>query len=232
MIGTPASLVRIAVFASMMVCLLLSGCGSQPVRKPQTYIVKAGDTVYSIAWKHGVDYHELARVNHIGRDFHINIGQILQLPYGGATPIKPVASKPTATRPADSQMPVINSTIRWQWPVLSNNYSATTRPNGGKGLVINGNAGQDVNAAASGKVVYAGTGLLGYGQLLIIKHDDVFLSAYGHTQDLYVHEGDSVVGGQKIASMGKGPNGTPQLYFEIRSNGSPVSPLSLLPQQR
>lgn len=221
------------VCASMIMLMTLSGCGSAPIRKPQSYTVKAGDTIYSIAWKHGVDYHELARVNHIGRDFHISIGQVLQLPKGSAAPTKaPVNNSVTIAKPVDNAVPSIASHIRWQWPVLGNSYSATTRPNGGKGLVINGSVGQDVRATAPGKVVYAGTGLLGYGQLLIIKHDEVFLSAYGHTQDLFVHEGDSVSASQKIASMGKGPDGTPQLYFEIRSNGSPVSPLSLLPQQR
>lgn len=207
--------------------VMLSGCSTQPVRKPLTYTVKSGDTLYSIAWRNGVDYHELAHVNRIGRDYHISIGQELHIPIR-ATSAKPVA-KPISP---DKASPVIHSSIHWQWPVLSKDFAATTRPNGGKGLLINGNAGQDIKAAASGKVVYAGTGLLGYGQLLIIKHDEVFLSAYGHTQNLFVHEGESVSTGQKIATMGKGPSGTSQLYFEIRSNGTPLSPLSLLPQQR
>ncbi len=209
--------------------LILSACGSQPIRKPASYTVKAGDTIYSVAWRNGVDYHALARFNHIGRDYHISIGQVLRLPVSGTASTKSATAKPAST---DKPTPVINSNIRWQWPVISNHYSATVRPNGGKGLMITGNTGQDIVAAAAGRVVYAGTGLLGYGQLLIIKHDEIFLSAYGHTQTLFVHEGDFVNGGQKIASMGKGPSGTPQLYFEIRSNGSPLSPLPLLPQQR
>ncbi len=209
--------------------LIITGCGSQPVRKPTTYTVKPGDTIYSIAWRNGMDYHELARFNHIGRGYHINVGQVLRLPIAGNVIVKSVPSTSIVkAKPA----PVIVSHVHWQWPVISNSYSATTRPNGGKGLLINGVVGQDIVAAASGKVVYAGSGLLGYGQLLIVKHDEVFLSAYGHTQNLFVHEGDAVNAGQKIASMGKGPSGAPQLYFEIRSNGSPLSPLSLLPQQR
>lgn len=215
----------------MISMLLLAACGSQPIRRPATYIVKPGDTLYSIAWRNGVDYHELARFNHIGSDFRINAGQVLRFPGRGAMHQSPVVTaRSAASAPASSPMPV--SHIDWRWPASSNDYSLTTRPNGGKGLVINGITGQNIVAAAAGKVVYAGTGLLGYGQLLIIKHDESFLSAYGHTQSLYVHEGDAVSAGQKIASMGTGPDGTPQLYFEIRSNGRPLSPLSLLPQQK
>ena len=214
----------------VLVVAVLSACGSQPIRRPVTYTVKAGDTIYSIAWRNGVDYHELATINHIGRHYRIDVGQVLKLPRDAVLN----TTTNVVSAPAKSAKPVaiIQSSVRWQWPVAGNDYAATTRPNGGKGLMINGNAGQDIKAAASGKVVYAGSGLLGYGQLLIIKHDEVFLSAYGHTQNLFVHEGDSVSAGQKIATMGKGPNGTPQLYFEIRSNGVPLSPLSLLPQQR
>jgi len=231
--ASPRSFIFIALLTTLA---LLSACGTQPVRKPATYTVKAGDTLYSIAWRNGTDYHELARLNHIGRSYHISIGQVLNLPRD-AQPVN-VARLPSVTANIAKPAPITQSNIRWQWPVTvmasdnGNGYAATTRPNGGKGLVINGIDGQDIKAAASGKVVYAGTGLLGYGQLLIIKHDEVFLSAYGHTQNLFVHEGDAVSAGQKIATMGKGPNGTPQLYFEIRSNGSPLSPLSLLPQQR
>ena len=94
--------------------------------------------------------------------------------------------------------------------------------------MINGKLGQDVKAAAAGRVVYTGTGLLGYGQLIIVKHDDVYLSAYGHTQSVLVHENDQVTRGQTIATMGNGPSGMPMLYFEIRVNGQPTNPLPLL----
>ena len=109
--------------------------------------------------------------------------------------------------------------------------SLTARPNGGHGLTITGKLGQDVRAASNGHVVYLGSGLLGYGQLLIIKHSDAYLSAYGHTQAVFVKEGDAVGMGQRIATMGAGPQGTPMLYFEIRSNGTPGNPLLLLPKR-
>ena len=89
-----------------------------------------------------------------------------------------------------------------------------------------------MRAASGGRVVYLGTGLLGYGQLLIIKHSDAYLSAYGHTQSVNVKEGDAVSIGQRIGTMGAGPQGTPMLYFEIRSNGTPGNPLALLPARK
>jgi lipoprotein NlpD len=107
----------------------------------------------------------------------------------------------------------------------------TTRPNGGQGLSISGQLGQEIHAAASGRVVYTGTGLLGYGQLVIIKHSDTYLSAYGHTQAVAVREQETVSAGQRIATMGQGPQGPPLLYFEIRTNGAPGNPLLLLPQR-
>jgi lipoprotein NlpD len=88
--------------------------------------------------------------------------------------------------------------------------------------------GDDVRAAAAGRVVYTGSGLLGYGQLVILKHNETYLSAYGHTQSVAVREGDAVSAGQRIATMGAGPNGAAMLYFEIRINGTPGNPLTFL----
>lgn len=95
--------------------------------------------------------------------------------------------------------------------------------------MIRGTAGQEIRSAASGRVVYFGSGLLGLGQLLIIKHNDSYLSAYGHADAVVVHEGDYVVAGQRIASMGTDGQGKPSLYFEIRINGAPGNPLTYLP---
>jgi lipoprotein NlpD len=86
-----------------------------------------------------------------------------------------------------------------------------------------------VRAAGPGRVVYTGSGLLGYGQLVIIKHNDTYLSAYGHTQSVAIREGETVTAGQRIATIGAGPGGAPMLYFEIRVNGAPANPLALLP---
>jgi lipoprotein NlpD len=122
--------------------------------------------------------------------------------------------------------------VQWLWPVQSGNVTLTTRPNGGQGLTIAGTAGQEIRSAGAGRVVYTGTGLLGYGQLVIVKHNETYLSAYGHTKAVMVHERDSVQAGQAIATMGEGPNGSPMLYFEIRINGRPTDPRPLLPANK
>ena len=98
-------------------------------------------------------------------------------------------------------------------------------------MTIAGRRGDEVRAAGAGRVVYTGSGLLGYGQLIIVKHNDTYLSAYGHADAVAVREGQTVTAGQRIASMGTGPQGDPLLYFEIRVNGSPSNPLPLLPSR-
>lgn len=216
----------------VLLALILHACGSSPpIRSGGSYTVKTGDTLYSIARRFGVDYRELARWNRIGSDYQIHPGQVLQLRGSGnrvdvaSGPTRAQTSTPTPSAPPPAA-------FQWNWPTASNNFVSTARPNGGLGLMINGQAQQDICAVAPGKVVYSGAGLLGYGQLLIIKHDDTYLSAYGYTENILVSEGAQVSAGQKIASMGKGPSGAAQLYFEIRVNGKPVDPLLLLPRQR
>lgn len=213
-----------------LIALLLSGCASDPPGSG-TYIVKRGDTLYSIATKYRVDYRDLARWNGIGRDYVIHPGQILKL--GPKVAVRKTAPASTATTPTKREPPrPTGPPIQWQWPVDEGRFTLTTRPNGGQGLTIDGRAGQDIRAASDGRVVYTGTGLLGYGQLVIIKHSEIYLTAYGHTQAVVVREGDQVRAGQRIATMGNGPQGKPMLYFEIRINGTPGNPLSLLPQRR
>lgn len=241
--SSPVSLV--ARWSSWWSCIVLvvwlvaaAGCASEPAR-PATYTVKRGDTLYSIAWRHRLDYHDLARWNRIGRDYVIYPGQVLRLSPDGRVAASTSSGK-TPSRPATTPRPAARSPaplpvgppIKWQWPVEGGRATLTNRPNGGHGLTIEGRAGQDIRAAGSGRVVYTGTGLLGYGQLVIIKHSETYLSAYGHTQSVAVREGDQVIAGQRIATMGNGPQGTPLLYFEIRVNGTPENPLPLLPQRR
>ena len=102
-------------------------------------------------------------------------------------------------------------------------------PGSGTGILLAGTPGQAVRAAAGGRVVYSGGGLIGYGQLIIVKHNDTYLSAYGHNSSLLVEEGDNINKGQRIATMGEGPGQEPRLHFEIRRNGKPVNPRQYLP---
>jgi lipoprotein NlpD len=225
--GSSRSIVPLLALA-----LILSACSSTPPAKPGgTYVVRSGDTLYSIASRHGLDFREVARWNGIGRDYRIYPGQVLRLgPGGRATAAAPTrSSASTTTRVVPPQAPI--PAIPWQWPVDGGVAKLTERPNGGHGLMISGKLGQDIRAASGGRVVYLGSGLLGYGQLLIIKHSDAYLSAYGHTQTVSVKEGDAVAIGQRIATMGTDAQGTPMLYFEIRSNGTPGNPLLLLPKR-
>jgi len=217
--------------------LLVAGCASNP--EGGSYTVKRGDTLYSIAFRHKVDYKDLARWNGIGRDYVIYPGQTLRLSPPGkgssrtASPTPKSSSRPTPPKAPTPRQPVIPSgpPVQWQWPVAAGTATLTSRPNGGQGLMIVGKLGDDVRAAGPGRVVYTGSGLLGYGQLIIIKHNETYLSAYGHLQSVLIQEGDAVSAGQRIATMGNGPQGSPQLYFEIRINGTPGNPLALLPQR-
>jgi lipoprotein NlpD len=145
-------------------------------------------------------------------------------------PPKPKPKPKPASPPRQAVIPA-GPPPKWQWPVSDGKATLTSRPNGGNGLTIVGTLGEDIRSAGGGRVVYTGSGLLGYGQLIIIKHNETYLSAYGHLQSVLIKEGDTVSAGQRIATMGNGPQGSPLLYFEIRVNGTPRNPLALLPQR-
>jgi lipoprotein NlpD len=121
--------------------------------------------------------------------------------------------------------------VRWLWPTEGKLVNRFAAGSGRKGLDLGGKLGQPVKAAADGEVVYSGNGLIGYGNLIIIKHDDVFLSAYGHNKKLLVREGAKVKAGQAIGEMGQHPKSGSILHFEIRRHGKPVDPLLYLPNQ-
>jgi lipoprotein NlpD len=219
-----------SLLAVLLSAALLASCSSEPERR-QTYTVKRGDTLYAIAWRHKLDWQDLARWNGIRRDYVIHPGQVLKLyPSRGraarAAPSSTSSARQTAPARAPSAAPV-----QWQWPVSGGTATLTSRPNGGQGLTVSGRLGDEIHAAAAGRVVYTGSGLLGYGQLVILKHNETYLSAYGHTQSVAVSEGDAVAAGQRIATMGAGPQGEPLLYFEIRVNGTPGNPLTFLPHR-
>jgi len=270
------------------------------------YVVARGDTLYSIAFKHGMDYRALAARNGIAPPYVIYPGQVLRIdmavapsaparvartptppretrpqsnapvfetmpnepepvthaapaastsvalatraePVGGAGATQPVAPPanpvPQVTNPpintaATTPLPAIVAGktrgvdgITWQWPADGAVISGFQDGNGGSGagLDIAGNAGDPVRAAADGVVVYSGNGLIGYGELIIIKHSDSYLSAYGHNRKRLVKEGEHVRAGQLIAEMGSSGAPREELHFEIRKNGKPVDPTDYLP---
>jgi lipoprotein NlpD len=211
-------------------CLLLNGCADTRGDQRDVYVVRPQDTVYSIAWRYGLDFRDLARWNHIGPDFRIAVGQTLILapvaPVAAAAPAPPpkVLKPPPST--ASAKPPAIASALSWAWPT---DRMSAPQPVSSGGILLPGRVGQDIRAASSGRVVYNGSGIRGYGNLIIIKHGENLLSAYAHTRESLVHDGQEVALGQVIAHMGEGAPQKPVLYFEIRRNGKPVDPLAFLP---
>lgn len=229
--------------------VLISGCGfgggyapvfssgEQRANNVSVHTVRPGETLYSISFRYGLDYKEIADANDISKPYTIFVNQKLKL-IGKAksTPkkkIKPapkvVAQKPKNVPREKSQA----SNVDWRWPVpgeVIKNFSLTGDIN--KGVDISGRLGESVRAAADGVVVYAGGGLRGYGKLVIVKHSDRFLSAYGHNRAIRVKEGQKVKGGQVVAEIGSSGTDREMLHFEIRKDGKPTNPLLYLPDRQ
>ncbi len=228
------------LFFTMVVLCCLTACSSstnyapvvdiatiEHVPKSGVYRVLPGETLYSIAWRYGLDYRYIATLNHIPPPYHVVAGQRLSL----ARPVlskKLIVSAP-AREPRESNVRV----SAWQWPArgpVVGYYSALN-----KGINISGHLGDPIYATAAGQIVYSGSGLRGYGHLIIIKHNSSYLTAYAHNRVVLVREGQKVRAGQKIAEMGSTGTRRVMLHFEIRLNGRPVNPLdylSVIPAQR
>lgn len=215
-------LTRSATLCALL--LTLAACSNALRWTPDYHTVRAGETLYSIAVRYDLDYRKLAAWNRLGSGSYIRQGQKLRLkpPPAGSAPV--AAGKPAAP-------PTTHPAPRWYWPTagrVAAGFGATARTK--SGIRIAGNAGQKVTAVAAGEVVYAGDGLPSYGNLLIIEHNETWLSAYGFNSRLRVREGDKVSARQHIADMGTTPAGSAELHFEIRRNGQPVDPLRYLPK--
>jgi lipoprotein NlpD len=230
-------------------CIVGTGCAVRSDYQSETYVVRAGDTLYSIAWRHNLDYRDLARWNDLGPGYRIAVGQILTLrpgtrpvrraapgpstpspstPSSAESPARPPAAMPPASSgtPAPAPSPLEGPNARgWVWPTAR---AGAPRPVQGGGILLLGELGQPVRAACAGRVAYVGNGIRGYGNLIIIKHGESLLTAYAHTRELAVREGQEVQGGQVIAQMGLGPHQIAALYFEVRVNGRPVDPMPYL----
>ncbi|RZA31328.1 MAG: LysM peptidoglycan-binding domain-containing protein [Lysobacteraceae bacterium] len=231
-----------------------AGSSQRTVSKPKygaTVQVQRGDTLYGLAFRNGIDFRDLASWNRIGAPYTIYPGQSLRLyPSAGDRGSSSVAARPAATtqnpgRPAVSTAPAatppvaptiarspVSSGFSWRWPAdgaVIGRYSAGDASK--QGVDIAGSSGQAVRAGADGVVVYSGGGLVGYGELVIIKHSESWLSAYGHNRKRLVNEGQNVKAGQQIAEMGRSGASRDMLHFEIRYNGKPVDPLQYLPKR-
>lgn len=231
----------------------------QTITDETNYTVQPGDTLYSIAWNYGLDYRRVAAMNGISTSYKITVGQKLKLvPPGGGQPqpvvlsteapqqapkVVKICPAPAPVAPTNQAQPAVAvntptiagitnnaAGIVWTWPAHGKVVDNFTQSGLNKGIDILGANGSSVLAAAQGKVVYDGNGLRGYGNLIIIKHNDMFLSAYAHNQKILVQEGQMVKMGQVIALMGSTEAKQVELHFEIRKAGKPVDPMKYLPE--
>ncbi|MFK7604609.1 MULTISPECIES: peptidoglycan DD-metalloendopeptidase family protein [unclassified Pseudomonas] len=228
-----------------------NGVAQRPAVTTGQYVVRRGDTLFSIAFRYGWDWKALAARNKIDPPFTIVPGQTIRfdgragtVPSGGTTTtvvssssgtkttVIKRAANPTKSAVAPAPLPAGPAPKGWGWPsdgILIGKFSSNGSLN--KGIDIAGDLGQPVLAASDGSVVYAGSGLRGYGELVIIKHSDTYVSAYGHNRRLLVREGQQVKVGQTIAEMGSTGTDRVKLHFEIRRQGKPVDPLQFLPRR-
>lgn len=195
--------------------------GQGPIPKPGgTHVVQAGETLYGIAFQHGLDYKTLADWNGLADPDLIHIGASLRL-----TP----PARPSAALAIPPPEPESGEAVIWDWPARGQILKQFDSVAGSKGMDIAGARGSPVRAAAAGQVMYAGDGLRGYGKLIIIKHSDTLLSAYAHQETILVAEGKRVALGQVVGRMGDSDARRVMLHFEIREQGKPVDPMNYLP---
>lgn len=200
------------------------------------HIVARGETLYFIAWRFGMDYQELAKRNDLTAPYHLKVGERIYLQ--GIAPASKSRHKKISVAKTGKKTTTKKSTIpihhaeepqynfayvkKWLRPaqgMIIHNFSTLN-----KGVDIAGREGEPVRATAAGEIVYAGDGLRGYGNLLLIKHNDEYISAYAHNERLLVKEGQFVRAGQEIATMGKTGTNRVLLHFELRKRGKPVNP--------
>lgn len=223
--------------------------GAENAGKPGYFTVRPGDTLIRIGLETGQNWRDIQAWNQLTNPNLIEVGQVLRVAPPGVDPSQPAAapvssgtvaarplpapgtSTPPATSPAASApVPAAASAdaVAFVWPVAGSVIETFDEAKN-KGVDIAGKLGEPVLAAAEGRVVYAGAGLRGYGNLIILKHNNTYLTAYAHNQSLLVREDQAVKQGQKIAEMGSSDADRVKLHFEVRRQGKPVDPLKYLP---
>lgn len=242
---------RLIILLVLIIPLLVSGCAPKksyaPVRQykrdlisgVRVYTVKKGDTLYSIGLRSGHGYRRLAYWNKIKSPYKLKVGQKIKLYFSVASGKKQkkssVTRKVTQKKRNRSQKKPVSKVshnklkLSWQWPIKGK-IIKTFAQSANKGIDIYGKSGLQVRAVEAGKVVYSGQGLAGYGNLLIIKHNNTFLSAYANNRKLFVKDNEIIKKGQVVAEVGKGKGNKSFLHFEIRKNGKPVNPVLYLPK--
>lgn len=232
--------------------------GGQPASSAQpggSYVVKPGDTLYKIARANNVDIESVKRWNNLSDPNQISVGQVLKMSGGASTGAQPapIASVKPQPRPLDQpETPAVATTpppdatpapapvevkpapraadasvINWAWPAsgaIVQTFNASS-----KGIDISGTLGDPITAAADGLVKYSGNGVRGLGNLIIVEHQNGFITAYAHNRTLLVKTGQNVKRGAKIAELGQSDTTSPRLHFEIRRQGTPVDPMQYLP---
>lgn len=218
------------------------------------YKVKKHDSLFKLALRFGVTHQQLAAWNRMTPPYRLNVGDVLVIREKYQSYRTPAAQQPvkvkkrqraalvtkqhTNTQKAQKTLKsgagkagTKSVSIRWVWPINGQVIAYfSTGEQANKGIDIAGSAGSVINAAAEGEVVYTGDSLRGYGNLVILKHEHDFLSAYGHNRKIFVKEGDYVKAGEKIAEIGSSGVDAYKLHFEIRQAGTPVNPLHYLPE--
>lgn len=194
------------------------------------YIVQKGDSLYAIGFRFGIDYQQLAAWNEIEAPYWVDEGQVIQLsPPSNYVRLNPADVSRDDKRSKSIVNNIKNSDFEWQWPIKGK-LIKTFALDGNKGIDIAAKVGQTVYAAAAGKVVHSGENIAGYGKLLIIQHNDIYLSAYANNNKLLVKLGDDIKKGQPIAEVGSIGDKV-CLHFEIRKTGNPVNPIDYLPDK-
>jgi lipoprotein NlpD len=241
---------RVATPAAKPPAAKAPASGGAPVASADAfYTVKRGDTLYSIALEHGADYREVAHWNSLDDPSRLSVGQVLRVTAPAQQAVQvgsgPAGSGKIESRPLGSTTPppqqksatsareeprlLEAQPLQFAWPAKGKVLAGFAEPRR-KGIDIDGKLGDPVIAAAAGRVTYVGSGIPGLGKLVVIRHDQGYLTVYAHNKDILVKEQQSVTRGQKIAELGASDAERPKLHFQIRKGAAAVDPLLYLPK--